>query len=59
MTNMALNWHHKNISNKIIVFLEFWQLLYVLFGSFDCDCTPFCNIELAKPKLGTQDFYKD
>jgi len=23
MINMALKWHHKNISNKIIVFIEF------------------------------------
>jgi hypothetical protein len=24
MINMALKWHHKNISNKITVFIEFW-----------------------------------
>jgi hypothetical protein len=24
MINMALKWHHKNISNKISVFIEFW-----------------------------------
>jgi hypothetical protein len=24
MINMALKWHHKNISNKIIIFKEFW-----------------------------------
>jgi len=32
MINMALKWHHKNISNKIIVFIEFWQSPNVLFG---------------------------
>jgi hypothetical protein len=37
--NMALKWHHKNISNKITVFIEFWRLLNMFFGSFDCDCT--------------------
>jgi hypothetical protein len=37
MINMALKWHHKNISNKIIIFIKFWQSPDVLFGSFDCD----------------------
>jgi hypothetical protein len=27
--NMALKWHHKNISNKIMVFIEFWWLQHV------------------------------
>jgi hypothetical protein len=40
MTNMALMWHCKNISNKIIIFIKFWRSLDVFFGSFDCDCTP-------------------
>jgi hypothetical protein len=39
MINMALKWHHKNISNKIIVFMEFWRSPNVLFDSFDYDCT--------------------
>jgi hypothetical protein len=37
--NMALKWHHKNISNKSILFIEFWWSLDMFFGSFDCDCT--------------------
>jgi hypothetical protein len=37
--NMAIMWHHKNISNKITIFIEFWWLLEVLFGSFHCDYT--------------------
>jgi hypothetical protein len=36
---MTLKWHHKNISNKITIFIEFWQLLEVFFGSFDYDYT--------------------
>jgi hypothetical protein len=39
MINMALKWHHKNIFNKITIFIEFWWSLDVLFGSFDCDYT--------------------
>jgi hypothetical protein len=39
MIQMALKWQHKNISNKIIVFIEFWWSPNVFFGSFDCDCT--------------------
>jgi len=39
MINMALMWHHKNITNKITIFIEFWRSPYVFFGSFDCDCT--------------------
>jgi len=39
MIKMALKWHHKNISNKIIVFIKFWQFPNVFFGSFDCDYT--------------------
>jgi hypothetical protein len=39
MINMALKWYHKNISNKITVFIEFWWSPDVLFGSFDCDYT--------------------
>ncbi len=39
MINMALKWHHKNISNKIAIFIEFWQSPNVLFASFDCDYT--------------------
>jgi hypothetical protein len=42
---MALKWHHKNISNKIVVFIEFWQLLDVFFGSIDCDYTHFLEFE--------------
>ncbi len=38
MITKALKWHHKNISNKITAFIEFWQAPDVLFGSFDCDC---------------------
>jgi hypothetical protein len=41
MIDKALKWHHKNISTKIIVFIEFWGLPDVLFGSFDCDYTNF------------------
>jgi len=42
MINKALKWHHKNISNKIIVFIEFLWSPDVLFGLFDCDYTlPF------------------
>jgi hypothetical protein len=39
MINMTLKWHHKNIFNKIAVFIKFWWLPNVFFGSFDCDCT--------------------
>jgi hypothetical protein len=37
--NMALKWHHKNIYNKITVFIEFWRLLDMFFGSIDYGCT--------------------
>jgi len=39
MINMALKWHHKNISNKIIIFIEFWWSLDMFFSLFDCDYT--------------------
>jgi len=39
MIKMALKWHHKNISNKITIFIEIWQFLNMFFGSFDYDCT--------------------
>jgi hypothetical protein len=39
MITMALKWHHKNISNKIIILIEFWWSHNVFFGSFDCDYT--------------------
>jgi len=39
MINMALKWHHKNISNKITVFIKFRWLLDMFFGLFDCDYT--------------------
>ncbi len=39
MINMALKWHHKNIFNKITVFIKFWWLPNMFFGSFDCDYT--------------------
>jgi hypothetical protein len=32
MINMTFKWHHKNISNKIIVFIDFWHLPNVFFG---------------------------
>jgi hypothetical protein len=41
MINMALKWHHKNISNKIIVFIEFRLSPNMLFGLFDYDYTHF------------------
>jgi hypothetical protein len=37
MINMALKWHHKNITNKIIVFIEFWWSPN-FFDSFDYEC---------------------
>jgi hypothetical protein len=37
--DMTLKWHHKNISNKIIVFIKFWQLPNVFFSLFNCDYT--------------------
>jgi len=40
MITMTLKWHHKNISNKIIVLKKIWQLFDMVFGSFDFDCTP-------------------
>jgi hypothetical protein len=43
MINMALKWHHKNIPNKITIFIEFGQPLDVLFGLFDCDYTQKCS----------------
>ncbi len=46
MINMALKWYHKNISNKIIIFSEFWQSPNVLFDSFDCDYTCYYYFEL-------------
>ncbi len=45
MVNMALKRNHKNISNKTIVFMEFWWSLDVLFGSIDCDYTHFLKFE--------------
>jgi hypothetical protein len=44
--NMALKWHHKNIFNKIIVFTNFWQLVDVLFDSFDCDYSHYYYFEI-------------
>jgi len=46
MINMTLDWHHKNISNKIIIFIEFWRFPDVFFDSFDCDFT-FEELELT------------
>jgi hypothetical protein len=51
--NMTLKWNHKNIYNKIIVFVEFWWLPNLLFGSFDCDYT------LIPPKMPFGDVFKD
>jgi hypothetical protein len=31
MINMASKWHHKNISNKITIFIQFWQLFEMFF----------------------------
>jgi hypothetical protein len=45
MINLTLKWHHKNISNKITIFIEFWCSLDMLFSSFDCDCT-LCGLKL-------------
>jgi len=45
MINMPLKWHHKNKSNKIAIFIKFWQLLDMFFGSIDCDCTHFLEFE--------------
>jgi len=39
LIHMTLKWHHKNMSNKITIVIEFWWLPNVLFGSFDCDYT--------------------
>jgi hypothetical protein len=36
MINMALKWHHKNISNKVTNLKEFWRLSNMVFSSFDC-----------------------
>jgi hypothetical protein len=44
--NMALKWHHKNIFNKNIIFIEFWRLPNVLFDSFDCDYTQYYYFEI-------------
>jgi hypothetical protein len=41
MINLALKWHHKNISNKVIVLKEFWQSFNMVFDLFDCDYTLF------------------
>ncbi len=35
MINMTLKWHHKNISNKITILIEFWYLLDMFFRLFD------------------------
>jgi hypothetical protein len=48
MINMALKWHQKKKSNNIIVFIAFWWLPNVLFGSFDCDCTLWCSLLICK-----------
>jgi hypothetical protein len=39
MINMTLKWHHKNISNKITVFIKLWQSFDMFFGLIDCDYT--------------------
>jgi hypothetical protein len=46
MINMALKWHHKNISNKIVVLIEFLRSPNVLFGLFDYDCNHFGTLFL-------------
>ncbi len=51
--NMALKRNHKNIYNKIIVFIEFWWSPNLSFGSFDCDYTPI------PPKTPFGDVLKD
>jgi hypothetical protein len=48
MINMTLKWHHKNISNKITIFIEFWWWLDVFLGSFECD---YIHVSLVS-KLG-------
>jgi len=45
MINMALKWHHKNIFNKITIFIEFWCLPDMFFSLFDCDYTP-CGLKI-------------
>jgi hypothetical protein len=50
MINMALKWHHKDISNKIAVFIKFWSLFDMFFGSFDCDCTLMHIQQILKRK---------
>ncbi len=44
--NMVLKWHHKNISNKIIIFIKFWRSPDVLFDLFNCDCTHYYYFEI-------------
>jgi hypothetical protein len=39
MINMTLKWHQKNITNKIIIFIEIWYWLIVFFDLFDYECT--------------------
>ncbi len=51
MIIMGLKWHHKNISNKIIVFKELWRVLHMVFGLFDCDCTHWRVLILDHWKL--------
>jgi hypothetical protein len=48
MINMALKWHHKNIYNKIIVFINFWQVPNVFFASFDYDYTFYGQWNISK-----------
>jgi hypothetical protein len=38
-------WYHKNISNKITIFIKFWCSPDMLVSSFDCDCT-LCGLKL-------------
>ncbi len=48
MINMALKWHHKNVFNKIIIFIEFWWSPNMFFGPFDCDYTHYYNLEMTQ-----------
>jgi hypothetical protein len=44
MITMGLKWRHKNISNKITIFKEFWWLSNMIFGLFDYDYTQIHNL---------------
>jgi hypothetical protein len=51
MINIALKWHHKNISNKVTILKKFWPSSNMVLGLFDCDYTHIVVVNHFPPFL--------